>query len=178
MNQKNNLFSSKENSKKINDFINSPRVILIDQEGFNHGEKATKDAKGMAEESGLDLVEVKPGNRFKGEWPICRIMDYGKMRYNQSKKKQNIKTPSLKEIIFHYSTHEHDLIIKRNKIEKLLSKGHQVKFGIVLRGRERWYRKEARQILEKQIDELKQVAKVERIIESDKSFYATLSPVC
>lgn len=177
MHRKINRSSNNERTNRINDFIRAPRVILIDEEGTNHGEIATKDAKQKAEEVGLDLVEVKPGNRNRGEWPVCKIMDYGKMRYEQSKKKQNVKAPGLKEIIFHYSTQEHDLNIKRDKITKFLEKGHQVKFGIVLKGRERRYKAEARQILQEQIEKLQQVAKAERIIESDRSLHATLSPV-
>jgi translation initiation factor IF-3 len=168
--------SRSSNASRTNDQIRAPRVVLIDHEGVNHGEIANQEAKRIAEEAGLDLVEVQPGDRDAGRWPVCKILDYGKMRYEQSKKKQNSKAPSLKEIMFHYRTAEHDLGIKRDKIEKFLAKGHQVKFGIVLKGRERRYKADARQILEEQIEKLEQVAKVERIMESDRMIHATLSP--
>lgn len=166
-----------KNAVRINDFIRSPRVTLIDENGVNHGELATQEAKRRALDANLDLVEVQQGDRESGRWPVCKILDYGKMRYEQSKKKQSVKTPSLKEIMFSYSTQEHDLSIKRDKISKFLEKGHQVKFGIVLKGRERRYSSEARQILEHQIEKLQQVAKAEKIIESDRSIYVTLSPL-
>lgn len=169
--------SRNERTIRINDQIRSPRVILIDENGNNHGEFASQEARRRASESGMDLVEVKPGNRERQEWPICKILDYGKMRYEESKKKQNAKSPALKEIMFHYSTQEHDLNIKRDKIIKFLAKGHQVKFSIVLKGRERRYKTEARQILEQQIEKLQQVGKAEKIIESDRTMYATLSPI-
>lgn len=169
--------SRNERTIRINDSIRSPRVILIDQNGNNKGEISCQEAKRQAMEINMDLVEVKPGNKEIGEWPICKIIDYGKMKYEESKKKQNSKSPVLKEIMFHYSTQEHDLSIKRDKISKFLAKGHQVKFSIILKGRECRYKTEARQILEQQIEKLQQVGKAEKIIESDRSMHATLSPI-
>jgi translation initiation factor IF-3 len=176
MHHRDSRSSRSSSACRTNDQIRSPRVVLIDHEGVNHGEIASQEAKRRADDANLDLVEVQPGDRESGRWPVCKIMDYGKMRYEQSKKKQKKKAPALKEIMFHYRTAEHDLSIKRKQIEKFLSKGHQVKFGIVLKGREQRFKADAKQILEEQIGKLEQVAKTERIMESGRMIHATLSP--
>lgn len=173
-----NTRSLQSDANRINDNIRAPRVVLIDADGNNRGEVALTEAKRAAQEAGLDLVEVKQGDRDTNTWPVCKILDYGKMRYDQSKKKsQHQKKPSLKEMMFHLRCAEHDLDIKINKIKEFLSKGHPVKFGVTLKGRERSFRGEARQILEEQLGKLSQVSRYDRIIESDRMIMTTLQPV-
>lgn len=175
MNQ--NDSNSFRNNQRTNHEIRAPRVFLIDHNSVNRGDVLTQEAKGIAQDLGLDLVEMQPGNRQKGIWPTCKIMDYGKMKYNQSKKQKSAKKPVLKEIMFHMKTAEHDLNIKINKIEKFLAKGHQVKFGITMKGREKRYKADALKKLNEQIEKLQQVSKFERIIEGERIIYTTLSPL-
>ncbi len=96
-----------------------------------------REAREKAEEFGLDLVEVAP----KAEPPVCRIMDYGKYQYEQSKKKQASKSSrvQLKTVQFRPNTAEHDLDVKLNRAKKFIEKGNQVKFVMRMRGRERSY---------------------------------------
>lgn len=163
--------------QSVNEEIRAPKVVLIDENGNNRGEIPTPQALYRAKQNGLDLVEVQKGDKAKGTWPICKILDYGKMKYEQSKKKSQKKSPSLKEMSFQLRTDPHDLEIKIGKIKNFLSKGHQVRLSISLKGRERSFKDDARQKLQDQIDALKQVAKADRIMESDKTFQVMLSPI-
>ncbi len=96
-----------------------------------------KEGREKAEEYGLDLVEVAP----KARPPVCRIMDYGKYQYEQSKKKQASKSSrvQLKTIQFRPKTEEHDLNVKLKRAKRFIEKGNQVKFVMRMRGRERSY---------------------------------------
>ena len=122
--------------------------MLIDDEGKNIGQIETWKGLEMAKERELDLVEVSP----KAFPPVCKIMDYGKHQYQQSKqtrlaqaKQKKIDT---KGIRIGLKTDEHDLNFKRNQTDKFLSKGNKVKIELVLRGREKAHRDLARKNLE------------------------------
>lgn len=90
----------------------------------------------LARENELDLVEVAP----KSVPPVCRIMDYGKFKYQQSKKTQEAKKKQsfvqIKEVKVRPKTEEHDILIKVNRIREFLEKGHKVKVSLMFRGRE------------------------------------------
>jgi len=90
----------------------------------------------LARENELDLVEVAP----KSVPPVCRIMDYGKFKYQQSKKTQEAKKKQsfvqIKEVKVRPKTEEHDIVIKVNRIREFLEKGHKVKVSLMFRGRE------------------------------------------
>lgn len=96
-----------------------------------------EEGREKAEEYGLDLVEVAP----KARPPVCRIMDYGKYQYEQSKKKAASRSSrtQLKTVQFRPNTDEHDLQVKLSRAERFINKGNQVKFVMRMRGRERSY---------------------------------------
>ena len=100
------------------------------------GVMATRDAQRLADQQGLDLVEVSPN----AEPPVCKIMDYGKFRYEESiKRKQarkNQKTVQVKEIKFHASVDPNDLAHKMRQMKEFLEAGHKVKVTLQYRGRE------------------------------------------
>lgn len=116
--------------------IRIPRVLVIDEEGEQLGEMDTRDAFALAEEKGLDLVEVAPMARP----PVCRIMDYGRYRYEQSKKarkaRQASATTKIKTIKFRPKTDDHDYEFKKNHIVAFLEAGNKVKVIMQFRGRE------------------------------------------
>jgi translation initiation factor IF-3 len=101
---------------------------------------STDQAKRIARESGLDLVEVSP----TANPPVCRIMDYGKFQYTQNRKQKLNKkagaTHAVKEVKFRASTEDHDYQTKVNKIKQFLEKGHKVKVTLFFRGRENAHR--------------------------------------
>ena len=116
--------------------IRIPRVLVVDEEGEQLGVMETRDAQALAAERGLDLVEVAPTARP----PVCRIMDYGKFKYEQSKKarraRQASHTIKVKTIKFRPKTYEHDYNFKKDHIVSFLQKGHKVKVIMQYRGRE------------------------------------------
>jgi translation initiation factor IF-3 len=116
--------------------IRIPEIRVIDNDGTQLGVMATADAKKIAEERELDLVEIAPNVRP----PVCKIMDYGKYKYEQSKraresrKKQHVT--HLKEVKLRPKIEEHDLLFKMKHAEKFLQNRDKVKFTVVFRGRE------------------------------------------
>lgn len=125
-----------EEEHRINDRIRVPRVLLIDEEGNKLGIFMTRDALDMADEKGLDLVEVAPNARP----PVCRIIDYGKMKYEKKKRdteaKRKRKTVELKELKVRPKTDGHDLNVKVRHARKFLTDGNKVKLTVRFRGRE------------------------------------------
>ena len=120
-------------SHRVNRQIRFPQIRVIDPEGKQLGIMTPDEARRMAEEQGLDLVEVAPQARP----PVCRIMDYGKFRYDQSKKKDHSKQTVVKTITLRPKTDDHDLETKLSQAGKFLSKGNKVRFVMRMRGRER-----------------------------------------
>jgi translation initiation factor IF-3 len=116
--------------------IRIPRVLVVDEEGTQLGQMETRDALALAEQKGLDLVEVAPTARP----PVCRIMDYGRYRYEQSKKarkaRQTAHTVKIKTIKFRPKTDDHDYQFKKKHIEQFLEAGNKVKVIMQFRGRE------------------------------------------
>jgi len=112
----------------------------VDQNGEMVGVMATRDAMKLAQEKGLDLVEISPNAKP----PVCRIMDFGKYRYDESiRKKQarkHTQRHALKEIKFHANVAEHDYVTKINHVRRFLEKGHKVKVSLQFRGRENAHR--------------------------------------
>ncbi|MEN8252256.1 MAG: translation initiation factor IF-3 [Patescibacteria group bacterium] len=130
---------------RANERIFADPIILIDHNGEHVGEIATSEALTMAEEAGLDLVEVSP----KAKPPVCKILDYGKFQYTQAKQYRQSqsaqKTVSTKGVRIGLRTDTHDLEFKKKQAEKFLSKGNKVKVEIVLRGREKAHQGLARE---------------------------------
>ena len=160
-----------------NEAIRQRRVLVIDHQGNNLGEMDTFLARTKAKEAGFDLVQV--GLNSTDHLPVCRFMDYGKYKYEQSKKKKTQVKPhteQTKEMMFKLQTSEHDIDIKKKKIQGFLEKSYKVKFGIELRGRERSREADAKTLLKGHADSFGSLAKYDRINVSDKTIYVTLTP--
>lgn len=108
------------------------------------------DALKIAEEQGLDLVEVAPEARP----PVCKILDYGKYRYQQNKRHSKHKTISLKEIKVRPQISQHDLEFKVRKIKKFLDEGNKVKVSLMFRGREIVHSSLGRKVFEGVLEQL------------------------
>ena len=123
---------------------------------------STRDALEAAREGGMDLVEVASN----ADPPVCRIMDYGKYKYQTSKKQQSGKKKSksvqLKEIKLRPHTAEHDLGFKIRNLKKFLEKNARVKVSVIFRGREMSHMDIGLEILQKIADEIEEVGSVEQ----------------
>ncbi|MDO8722310.1 MAG: translation initiation factor IF-3 [Syntrophales bacterium] len=133
---------------KVNREIRAASVRVIDHEGNQIGVISLADALAEAAKNGLDLVEVSPN----AAPPVCRIMNYGKFRYQQSKKLQLAKksqsTVQVKEIRIRPKTVDHDLQIKIKHIKKFLDQRDKVKISMIFRGREIAYTSVGMKIME------------------------------
>jgi translation initiation factor IF-3 len=133
---------------RINREIRATSVRVIDVEGEQLGVISLTDALAEAAKAGLDLVEVSP----TATPPVCRIMDYGKFRYQQSKKIQVSKKSQtviqVKEIRLRPKTEEHDLAVKIKHVKKFLEQHNKVKISMMFRGREIAYTDIGRKIME------------------------------
>ncbi len=142
---------------RVNRAIRFPEVRVVDPDGEQLGVMSPDQARELASERGLDLVEVAPNARP----PVCRIMDYGKFKYQQSKKAAaaSASTVTVKTIQLRPKTDDHDLDIKLDRASKFLERGDKVRLVMRLRGRERyladrWYEK-----LREQLQRLSDVGK-------------------
>lgn len=145
----------------INRAIRAREVRVTDDEGTLLGILSLADAMAAAESRGLDLVEVSP----TAVPPVCKIMDYGKFKYEQSKKAGEAKKKSvkveLKEVKMRPKTEEHDYDFKVKNARRFLEDGNKVKFTIMFRGREVTHPEFGRRQLEQAVEDLKDIAVVE-----------------
>jgi translation initiation factor IF-3 len=127
---------SRENEPRMNEEIRNPTIRLIDPEGNMIGIVPVKQGLDMAEEFGLDLVEISP----TAEPPVCKILDYGKYKYEAQKKaseaRKKQKVVSIKEIKMRPNIDPHDYGIKMKNVRKFIEDGDKVKFTLRFRGRE------------------------------------------
>jgi translation initiation factor IF-3 len=146
----------------VNQNIRAREVRVIDSEGNQVGIIPTYEALARAGDVGLDLVEVSPN----ANPPVCKIMDYGRYRYEQTKKKQEAKkkqsTFQLKEIKIRPKTGEHDLQVKINHIRKFIGKKDKVKVTVIFRGREITLSQAGRDLLAQIAAETEEIAIVEQ----------------
>lgn len=135
---------------------------MIDEQNTQVGIVPLRDALAMAEERGLDLVEVAPN----AEPPVCRIMDYGKFRYEQTKKEREArkhqKQTEIKEVRLQPKTDEHDLDVKARQARRFLLAGDKVRFAVRFRGREMAHPDIGREMLERMAEELRDIATIEQ----------------
>jgi translation initiation factor IF-3 len=145
----------------INRAIRAREVRVVDDEGAQLGVLSINDALAAAEERGLDLVEVSPN----AEPPVCRIMDYGKYKYQQSKRAAEAKKKTakveLKEVKMRPKTEEHDFQVKVRNARRFLEEGNKVKVTVMFRGREVTHPEFGRRLLQKITEELKDIAQAE-----------------
>ena len=160
---KQNYFQKRTKPKgpRTNQRITSQDVQVIASDGDNLGILNLQDAINRAKDEGLDLIEIAPNAKP----PVCKIMDMGKYKYdlqkkaNQAKKKQ--KTVSLKEIKLRPGTESHDYNFKIKNAKKFISKGDKVKFTVKFKGREMQHTDLGKQLMNKIIEETKDIAKIE-----------------
>ncbi len=147
---------------KINKNIRAKEVRVIDPDGKQIGIIPTHEALAAAADFGLDLVEVSPN----ADPPVCKIMDYGRYRYEQTKKKQEAKkkqsTFQVKEIKIRPKTGEHDLQVKIGHIRKFIGRKDKVKVTVLFRGREITLSQLGMELLEKIVEETDEIAAVEQ----------------
>jgi len=147
---------------RVNWQIRVRKIRVIDENGKQLGIMTPKEGMRIAQQKGLDLVEVAP----KASPPVCKIMDYGKYMYEQKKRareaKKHQKTAELKEIRFKYDIADHDYQFKLRHAEKFLRSGKRVKISIIFRGREVVHADLGRKMLEKFASDLSHVGSIEQ----------------
>ncbi|WP_174408900.1 translation initiation factor IF-3 [Desulfovibrio psychrotolerans] len=145
-----------------NEQIRAREVRVIDDQGEQLGILSRNVAIDLAKERGLDLVEVAAN----AEPPVCKIMDYGKFKFEQSKKKQEAKRNAtvvqVKEIKVRPKTDEHDYQTKLKHIRRFLEDGDRCKVTVFFRGREIVHKDRGQVILERVVEDTKDIAKVEQ----------------
>ncbi len=151
-----------EKIARINEDISVPQIRLIGVDGEQIGVVATVKAIEMAAEAGVDLVEIAPG----AEPPVCRLMDYGKFLYQESKKKHDAKLKQkqvqIKEIKFRPNTDSGDYNIKMRNLIGFLGEGDKVKVTLRFRGREMAHQEFGVRLLERVKEDLDELAVVEQ----------------
>jgi translation initiation factor IF-3 len=147
---------------RINREIRAREVRVIDSEGKQLGILPLVEALRVAANADLDLVEVSP----KSEPPVCRIMDFGKFKYQQSKKAHDAKKKQavvhLKEVKLRSKTEEHDLEFKLRHIERFLKEGNKTKVTIIFRGREITHSDLGKQMMGRIAEKAKEWGKIEQ----------------
>jgi translation initiation factor IF-3 len=163
---------------RVNERIRIREVRLIDDEGNQVGIIATRDALEMARQKGLDLVEVAPN----AVPPVCRLMDYGKFRYEQSRKeresRKNQHVVELKEVRIRPKIDDHDLETKGRQAAKFLDHGDKVKLTVLFRGREMAHPDIGKGLLDQLIELLKTHGTVEQTPRLEgRAMTAIMNPV-
>ncbi|MCP3030534.1 translation initiation factor IF-3 [Halobacillus sp. A1] len=171
------LVISKDNNN-INEKIRAREVRLIDVNGEQLGVKSKNEALDIAANANLDLVMVAPNAKP----PVCRIMDYGKYRYEQQKKekeaRKNQTTIKIKEVRLSPGIEEHDFNTKLRNARKFLSKGDKVKASVRFRGRAITHKELGQKVLDRLAEECKDVATIEtRPKMEGRNMFMMLAPV-
>ena len=151
---------------RTNEMIRVAEVLLINEKGEQLGPTPTRQALELAEDRGLDLVEVAPSARP----PVCRIMDYGKFRYEVTRRERDARKENkskssneLREVRFKTRIGDHDREAKTRVVLRLLGEGAKVKVSVMFRGREITHPEIGMQVLRKVAEDLKEDAKVEKV---------------
>ena len=155
-------FSISKETLRINEEIRIREVRVTSATGEQLGIMPTRDALRMAEEQHLDLVEVAP----KAKPPVCRIMDFGKYRYEQQKRdkeaKKKQKVITIKEVKLRPNIEQHDFDVKLKNALRFVQEGNKVKVTIMFRGRELSHPELGREVLQRVAAELKDTVSIER----------------
>ena len=146
----------------INEQIRDKEVRVVGADGEQLGVMSAREAQKIADDAGLDLVKIAP----KAKPPVCKVIDYGKYRYEQARKekdaKKKQKTVELKEIRLSPNIEANDLNTKMNAAKKFLAKGNKVKITLRLRRRAMAHRNSSEHILDDVAENLSDVAVVEK----------------
>ena len=151
----------KNDGPRINSNITATKIRLVDADGEMRGVFETSKALEMAEDSGLDLVEVSPN----ADPPVCKILDYGKYKYEQQKKaneaRKKQKTVEVKEVKMSPRIEQNDYDVKMRNARRFLESGNKVKVSMRFRGREMAHQNIGRELFVKMQQELEELASVE-----------------
>ena len=155
-------FTPSRDGPRVNEEINVPRVRLVDARGEMVGVVARNDALVMAADAGLDLVEVAAN----ADPPVCKILDYGKFKYEEQKKKNEArkkqKVIEVKEIKLRPGIDDHDYDVKMRSMVKFIEEGDKVKVTMRFRGRELAHQELGMDVLMRVKTDLDEIAKVEQ----------------
>ncbi|MCS6782023.1 MAG: translation initiation factor IF-3 [Gloeomargarita sp. SKYBB_i_bin120] len=147
----------------INERIRYPKIRLIDVDGTQLGIMSPREALALAQERELDLVLISE----KADPPVCRIMDYGKYKFQQEKKAREAKkkqqTIEVKEVKMRYNIDEHDYQVRVNQARRFLKEGDKVKVTITFRGRESQHSELAEDLLKRLATDLQEVGQVQQV---------------
>ena len=156
-------FTPTREGPRINDEISSGRVRLVDERGEMVGIVGRNEALEMATDAGLDLVEIAPN----ADPPVCKILDYGKFKYEEQKKKNEArkkqKIIEVKEIKLRPSIDDPDYPVKIRSMNKFIEEGDKVKITMRFRGRELAHQELGMNVLLRVRDDLDEIAKVEQM---------------
>ncbi len=153
--------SRKSSEPRVNQQINAPKIRLIDPDGNMVGIVSVEEGLALAERHSLDLVEISPN----AEPPVCKVLDYGKFKYeaqkkaNEARKKQ--KVVQIKEIKMRPTIDPHDYGIKMKNVHKFIEAGDKVKFTIRFRGREMSHQEQGMELMQQVKAEMGDQIKVE-----------------
>ena len=152
---------SNNNSLRVNDQIRANKVRLIDNDGEQIGVKGFEDAITTAQDRGFDLVEVAP----QADPPVCKIMDYGKYKYEQAKKlqkqKKNQNVMKVKEVQMGVKIQDHDFNVKLEQARRFLNDKNKVKVRIRFRGREMVHKDIGYELMDRLKEQTEDIGKVE-----------------
>ncbi len=151
----------KQKRQRVNDEIRTKEVRVVDSDGKMLGIMPPQKALQIAEDRELDLVEIAP----QAKPPVCKIIDYGKFIYEQQKKdklqRKQQQQQQMKEIRFKWRTAEHDFNFKTKHARSFIEDGNKVKGTVIFRGREITHKEIGKELLERFIEELSDIAKVD-----------------
>ena len=165
------------NLPQINENIRYPRIRVIDTDGAQLGILTPAEALRLAEEKELDLVLVSD----KADPPVCRVMDYGKYKFEQEKKAREAKrkqhTADVKEVKMRYKIEEHDYQVRLKLADRFIKSGDKVKATIMFRGREIQHSNLAEDLLKRMATDLQEIAEVQQAPKKEgRSMMMLLSP--
>ena len=153
---------AQKDGPRINEEIRSREVQLIDQTGHNHGPTPFEKAIALAQEAGLDLVEIAPNSTP----PVCKLLDYGKYKYQAQKKaaeaRKKQKVVEIKEIKLRPMIDDHDYDVKMRAMQHFFEEGDKVKITLRYRGREMAHQEIGTKLLDKVKADVAEFAKVEQ----------------
>ena len=160
---------------RINEMIRISPVRVVSAEGEQLGVMSTSEAIFAARSAGLDLVEVAP----EAKPPVCRIMDYGKFKYQQKKRqtKQQVNRTKIKQLRLRPKTGDHDVQVRLKQARDFLIHKDKVQINVVYRGRELAHIEEGQKLMEDMVEQLDDIAKIEMPPKREnKSVKCTLAP--
>lgn len=165
------------NEQQVNEQIREAEVRLVGEDGEQLGVMSSQAAQKLADEADLDLVNISP----KAKPPVCKLMDYGKYKFEQGKRqkeaKKNQKVITLKEMRLSATIDKHDMEVKAKNVKKFLEAGDKVKISIRFRGRQLAHTDQGRQVMTMFLEILGDVAMVEKNAKMEgRSMFMILAP--